>query len=152
MGKIREKFYLQGINEYVKRLQPYVKTELMDGLEEKITSSPGEKEIERILHKEGEKILHTIGNDEIVVALDIEGKKISSEELAQKIEKWNLSGKNRVNLVVGGSYGLSSEVKKRADERISFSAMTFPHQMAVLILSEQIYRGFRIIRGEPYHK
>ncbi len=152
VGKIREPFYLEGINEYLKRLGPYTSIELLDGLEEKINPRAGEKEIQRVLQKEGEKILNLLGKNEIVVVLDIGGKQLSSEGFAEQLDEWNISGKIRVNLVIGGSHGIADEVKKRADHKISFSKMTFPHQMAVLILTEQIYRGCKILKGEPYHK
>jgi 23S rRNA (pseudouridine1915-N3)-methyltransferase len=152
VGKIREKFYAQGINEYLKRLGPYTSIELLDGLEEKVSPRAGEKDIEKVLRKEGERILSLLGESELLIVLDLQGKLISSEDLASSIEEWNMSGLGRVNLVIGGSHGLADAVKKRADLTISFSKMTFPHQMAVLILSEQIYRGFKILKGEPYHK
>lgn len=152
VGKIRETFYLAGINEYLKRLGPYTNMELVDGLEEKTNPKAGEKEIEKVLQKEGERILSLINPDELLVALDSRGQQMSSEEFARQIEVWNTSSNPRVNLVVGGSHGLSDSVKQRANLTISFSKMTFLHQMAVLILTEQIYRGFKILRGEPYHK
>lgn len=152
VGKIREKFYLEGIKEYMKRLGPYGSFELVDGLEEKVPPHPSEKDIARLLDKEGERILNLLGDNEIVVILDLQGEQISSEQLASCIQDWNQSGQNRINLVIGASHGLAPTVKQRADQSISFSKMTFPHQMAVLILSEQIYRGFKILKGEPYHK
>jgi 23S rRNA (pseudouridine1915-N3)-methyltransferase len=152
VGKIKEDFYLQGINEYIKRLRPYTNIELLDGLEEKISPRAGQKDIERVLEKEGAKILSLINDNDISVAMDIHGKQLSSVDLAAFIEQWNISGKARVNLIIGGSFGLSDEVKKKTDQTISFSRMTFPHHLAVLILSEQIYRGFKILKGEPYHK
>ncbi len=152
VGKIREPFYQDGIKEYTKRLTSYTNIELIDGLEEKTNPRAGEKEIEKILQKEGEKILSLVGKDEILVIFDIAGKSLNSERLAEYINDWNMSARNRVNLVIGGSHGLSAQVKKQADQSISFSSMTFPHQMAVLILSEQLYRGFKIIKGEKYHK
>jgi len=152
VGKIKEAFFLKGINEYLKRLQPYTGIELVDGLEEKTNPRAGQSEINRVLSREGERVLKLVGDDEILVVLDIQGSSISSEAFAQLLEQWNLSGKSRVNLVIGGSHGLSEEVRKRAHYRISFSPMTFPHQMAVLMLSEQLYRGFKILKGEPYHK
>ena len=152
VGKIREPFYRDGINEYLKRLGGYTNIELVDGLEEKLNPRAGEKEIARVLQKEGEKILNLVGDNEILVILDIQGKSLSSENLAAQIGEWNLMGKSRVNLVIGGSYGVADAVKKQANNKISFSRMTFPHQMAVLILTEQIYRGYKILKGEPYHK
>jgi len=152
VGKIREKFYAQGVNEYLKRLGPYTGIELLDGLEEKVSPRAGAKDIEKVLNKEGERILSLLGDHELLVVLDGQGALLGSEDLANCIEEWNMSGLSRVNLVIGGSHGLADTVKKRADRVISFSKMTFPHQMAVLILSEQIYRGFKILKGEPYHK
>jgi 23S rRNA (pseudouridine1915-N3)-methyltransferase len=152
VGKIREKFYAQGVAEYLKRLQPYSSMELVEGLEEKVPLRVGTKEILKIIDKEGERILSLVGENELLIALDIQGMMATSEELAQCIQEWNMSGVSRVNLVIGGSHGLADAVKRRADRTLSFSKMTFPHQMAVLILVEQIYRAFRIIRGEPYHK
>ncbi|NLX03203.1 MAG: 23S rRNA (pseudouridine(1915)-N(3))-methyltransferase RlmH [Syntrophomonadaceae bacterium] len=152
VGKIKEAFFLKGINEYLKRLQPYTGIELVDGLEEKTNPRAGQSEINRVLSREGERVLKLVGDDEILVVLDIQGSSISSEAFAGLLEQWNLSGKSRVNLVIGGSHGLSDEVKRRANYRLSFSPMTFPHQMAVLMLTEQLYRGFKILKGEPYHK
>ncbi len=152
IGKIREPFYLEGINEYLKRLGSYTNIELLDGLEEKISPRAGDKEIQKVLQKEGEKVLSLLGKDEMLVVLDIGGKSINSENFARQLENWNISGKNRINLLVGGSHGIADQVKKLAEAKISFSSMTFPHQMAVLILVEQIYRGFKILKGEPYHK
>lgn len=152
IGKIREPFYLEGINEYLKRLGSYTTIELLDGLEEKVSPRAGDKEIQKVLQKEGEKVLNLLGKDEILAVLDIGGRPLSSENFAGQLGDWNISGKNRVNLLVGGSHGIAEQVKKLADSRISFSPMTFPHQMAVLILVEQIYRGFKILKGEPYHK
>jgi 23S rRNA (pseudouridine1915-N3)-methyltransferase len=152
VGKVREKFYVQGVNEYIKRLGPYTNIELLEGLEEKISPHAGEKDIEKVLRKEGDRIMALVGDNELLVVLDGHGTLLSSEDLSRDLVEWNMSGLSRVNLVIGGSYGLADNVKKRADRSISFSKMTFPHQMAVLILSEQIYRGFKILKGEPYHK
>lgn len=152
VGKIREKFYAEGIREYMKRLGPYAQLELLDGLEEKLNPRASEKEIEKVLQKEGERILALLGENESLIVLDPHGKAMRSEQLADQLQVWNQSGQYRINLVIGGSYGLSPAVKQRAEQMISFSQMTFPHQMAVLILSEQIYRGFKILKGEPYHK
>jgi 23S rRNA (pseudouridine1915-N3)-methyltransferase len=152
VGKIREAFYLNGIKEYLKRMESYASIELIDGLEEKINPRAGESEIKKTLVKEGERILKLVGEDDILLVLDIKGRSVNSEAWANLLQQCNLSGRPRVDLVIGGSHGLSPEVKQRADHRISFSPMTFPHQMAVLILSEQLYRGFKIIKGEPYHK
>ena len=152
VGKIKEAYYLNGIKEYLKRLKPYASIELIDGLEEKTNPRAGQSEINRVLSREGERVLKLVSDDDILVVLDIQGSSIGSEAFAQLLEQWNLSGKSRVNLVIGGSHGLSEKVKRRANYRLSFSPMTFPHQMAVLMVSEQLYRGFKILKGEPYHK
>lgn len=152
VGKIKEIFYLEGIKEYLKRLSAYANIELVDGLEERINPRAGQSEIYKVLQKEADKISALLGKDEMLIVLDLNGKTLDSEQFAKYVNAWNNSGKNRINLVVGGSYGLYEQIKKQADLAISFSSMTFPHQMAVLILSEQLYRSFKIIRGEPYHK
>lgn len=152
VGKISEKFYAQGVAEYLKRLTPYVSWELVEGLEEKVSPRAGAKDIEKALNKEGERILALLGDRDLLVVLDSHGIMLTSEELAGCMQDWHLSGVGRVNLIIGGSHGLAEIVKKRADRIIAFSRMTFPHQMAALITAEQIYRGFRIIKGEPYHK
>lgn len=152
VGKIREPFYLQGIQEYLKRLGAYTRIELIDGLEEKINPNAGVKDIYRCLRKEGERILSMLGEGELLVALDSCGREMTSEEFAGLITEWNNWTGKRINLLVGGAHGLDDELKNMAASLISFSPMTMPHQMAVLFLTEQIYRGFKILRGEPYHK
>ena len=152
VGKLTEPFYKAGVQEYLKRLQAYGKFELTDGLEVPLPPKAHEGDIEKVLSREAAKILGLIAEDEWVVALDIQARPMTSEAFAQKIGRWNESGRPRVNFVIGSSFGLDDSVKRRADEAVSFSPMTFPHQLAVLILSEQIYRGFRILRNEPYHK
>jgi len=152
VGKLREPFYNDGIKEYLKRLKPYASIELIEGLEEKISPRAGAGDIEKCRQKEGNKLLSLIGEDEIIIVFDIEGEVVSSEEWAEYILRLNISKYKRVNLIIGASFGVDEKVKQRAERIISFSRMTFPHQMAVLILTEQIYRGFKIIKGEPYHK
>ncbi len=152
VGKIRESFYREGINEYIKRIRKYTRVEFIDGLEEKISPNAGDKDIQKILQKEADKILKLLKKDEILIVLDSQGKGISSEKLAEYIIDWNKSNKRGINLVIGSSFGLAERIIKQADMTISFSKMTFPHQMAALILSEQVYRGFKILKGEPYHK
>lgn len=152
VGRIREKFYQEGIKEYLKRLTAYTAVEILDGLEEKISPRASEKDIARAVQKEGDRILSLLGDNEILVALDPQGEAVNSEQWAALIQELNLLAKKRLNLVIGGAQGLSPEVKKRADRTISLSPLTFPHQMAVLILTEQLYRGFKILKGEPYHK
>lgn len=152
VGKIREPFYDQGVKEYLKRLKPHTSIELIEGLEEKISPKAGGGEIEKCLQKEGARIIDLIGDDDIVVAFDIKGEILSSEAWAQYIEQLNSRPSNRVNMIIGGSFGIDKKVKARAERLIAFSRMTFPHQMAVLMLAEQLYRGFKIIKREPYHK
>ncbi|CFX00428.1 Alpha/beta knot methyltransferases [Syntrophomonas zehnderi OL-4] len=152
VGRIRENFYQEGIKEYLKRLTAYTAIEMLDGLEEKISPRSSEKEIARILQKEGDRILALLGDNEILIVLDPQGEALSSEQLAVRVQELNLQAKTRINLVIGGAHGLAPPVKQRADQTISLSKMTFPHQMAVLLLTEQLYRSFKILKGEPYHK
>lgn len=151
VGKIREPFYQLGIQEYIKRLGPYTSVELLTGLEEKSPARPGSHDIDQVKYKEGQRILQLLAPGEYLVLCDVEGRKTSSPELAVRVQQWMLSGKTRINIVVGGAYGVDEQLKQVAQERISLSRLTFPHQMAVLILVEQLYRAFKIIRQEPYH-
>jgi 23S rRNA (pseudouridine1915-N3)-methyltransferase len=152
VGKLKEKYLKQGIEEYVKRLNSYAKLEMVEVPDEKAPEELSKLEMEQVKQKEGERILSKISSDAHVIALAINGKQKSSEELADSLDKLATYGKSKVAFVIGGSLGLSDEVLKRADEQLSFSKMTFPHQLMKLILVEQIYRAFRINRGEPYHK
>jgi 23S rRNA (pseudouridine1915-N3)-methyltransferase len=152
VGKLKEKYLVQGVNEYTKRLSAYAKIDLMEGPDEKAPEHLSEQEAEPIKQKEGERILAKIPDDAYVIALAIEGKMKSSEQFAADLDKLATYGKSKVAFVIGGSLGLSKQVMQRADEALSFSKMTFPHQLMRLILLEQIYRAFRINRGEPYHK
>ncbi|WP_053361196.1 23S rRNA (pseudouridine(1915)-N(3))-methyltransferase RlmH [Bacillus sp. FJAT-27251] len=152
VGKLKEKYLKQGIEEYAKRLNSYAKLEMVEVPDEKAPEELSNLEMEQVKQKEGERILSKISSDAYVIALAINGKQKSSEELADSLDKLATYGKSKVAFVIGGSLGLSGEVLKRADEQLSFSKMTFPHQLMKLILVEQIYRAFRINRGEPYHK
>lgn len=152
VGKLKEKYLKQGIAEYVKRLSSYTQIEEIEVADEKAPEVLSEAEMEIVKQKEGERLLAKIPNDAYVIALAIDGKMLSSEELAEKIEGLMTYGKSKIAFVIGGSLGLSDDVLKRADMKLSFSKMTFPHQLMKLVLVEQIYRGFRIMRGEPYHK
>ena len=152
VGKIKEKFYAQAVEEYVKRLSRYGKTEIIEVADEKTPDQASETVNRMIKDKEGERILAQIKEDTYVIALAIEGQMLDSEELAEKMEKLAISGISHIVFVIGGSLGLSQKVMKRADYHLSFSRMTFPHQLMRVILLEQIYRGFRIIANEPYHK
>lgn len=151
VGKLKEKYWRDAIGEYKKRLSVYSKLNIVELKETKLR---GENETEEriVIEDEGKKILKEIKQGEYVIALDVKGKKLSSEKLANKISELALTGKSRVDFIIGGSMGLSEEVLRRADMRLSFSDMTFPHQMMRVILLEQIYRSFKINRGETYHK
>lgn len=152
VGKIKEKFYTQAVEEYAKRLSRYGKLEIIEVADEKTPDQASETVNRMIKDKEGERILAQIRDDAYVVALAIEGKMLDSEELAEKIEALGVSGTSHITFIIGGSLGLSEKVIRRADYSLSFSKMTFPHQLMRVILLEQIYRGCRIIHHEPYHK
>ncbi|AEN86915.1 MULTISPECIES: 23S rRNA (pseudouridine(1915)-N(3))-methyltransferase RlmH [Priestia] len=152
IGKLKEKYLKQGIEEYLKRLSSYAKVEIIELADEKAPENLSESEMEQVKQKEGERILAKISDDTHVIALAINGKQKSSEELAKEIDSLATYGKSKIAFVIGGSLGLSSEVMKRSNAALSFSKMTFPHQLMRLVLVEQIYRAFRIIRNEPYHK
>jgi 23S rRNA (pseudouridine1915-N3)-methyltransferase len=152
IGKLKEKYLKQGIDEYVKRLSIYAKLDIIELPDEKAPENLSETEMEQVKEKEGERILSKISDDTHVIALAIEGKMKSSEQLAKDLDQLATYGKSKVAFVIGGSLGLSKTVMKRANDTLSFSKMTFPHQLMRLILLEQVYRAFRINRGEPYHK
>ncbi|SES34515.1 23S rRNA (pseudouridine(1915)-N(3))-methyltransferase RlmH [Salisediminibacterium halotolerans] len=152
VGKLKEKYLKQGIDEYTKRLSAFATVEHIEVADEKAPEQMSETEIKQVQEKEGERILQKIHKDDYVTALAIDGKQWSSERLAKEIDQLTTHGKSKLTFVIGGSVGLSDSVMKRADQSLSFSAMTFPHQLMRLILLEQIYRAFKINRGEPYHK
>ena len=152
VGKLKEKYLKQGIDEYLKRLGPYAKIEVIEVADEKAPENLSEVEMEQVKDKEGERILAKISDDTYVIILAIQGKMLTSEELAREIDQLATYGKSKIAFVIGGSLGLSKAVEKRADYALSFSKMTFPHQLMRLVLVEQIYRAFRINRNEPYHK
>ena len=152
VGKIKEKFFADAVSEYRKRLGRYCKLEILQVADEKTPDGVSEALEKQIKDREGERILSHIRDGEYVFALAIEGKMMSSEEMAQKMERLGVEGRSQVVFVIGGSLGLSEAVIRRADEHLSFSKMTFPHQLMRVILLEQVYRGFRIMKGEPYHK
>lgn len=152
VGKLKEKYLVQGINEYVKRLGAYAKIELVEVPDEKAPENLSPAEMLQIKEKEAERILAKIKEQEYVFALAIDGKNPSSEELAKQIDQLGIQGKSQLVFVIGGSLGLSESVLKRSNTKISFGKMTYPHQLMRLILVEQIYRAYRINRGEPYHK
>ena len=152
VGKIKEKYLKQAISEYSKRLSRYTKLEIIELSDEQAPENLSDKEIELIKNKEGERILSKIKDNEYVISLVIKGTNYSSEELADKIEDLGIEGYSNITFIIGGSLGLSDDVIKRSNLKLSFSKMTFPHQLMRVILLEQIYRSFRIINNEPYHK
>ena len=152
VGKIKEKYLKDAIAEYSKRLSRYCKLEIIEVADEKTPDQASETVEENIRNKEGERILKHIRDDMYVITLEIGGKMLSSEELAQKIETLGVQGESSIAFVIGGSIGLGKEVLKRSDYALSFSKMTFPHQLMRVILLEQVYRSYRIMNGEPYHK
>lgn len=152
VGKIKEKYLKDAIAEYSKRLSRYCKLEILEVADEKTPDGASEIVEENIREKEGERILKLIKEDAYVITLEINGKMLTSEELADRIETLGIQGKSHLVFVIGGSIGLWKEVLRRSDYALSFSKMTFPHQLMRVILLEQIYRSYRIINGEPYHK
>ena len=152
VGEIKEKFYSQAIEEYSKRLSKYCKLEIKEAADEKTPDSASDTVNRMIKEKEGDRLLSFIKDDSYVIALAIDGKMLDSVELSEKIDNLMLSGKSDIVFVIGGSLGLDKRVLDRADYKLSFSKMTFPHQLMRVILLEQIYRSFRIMKNEPYHK
>ena len=152
VGKVKEKYFTGAIDEYSKRLSRYCKLEIIEVPDEKTPDGASEAVNQQIKEKEGRRILDKIPEDAYVMVLAIEGKQPDSVELSEKIQKLGVRGESHIVFVIGGSLGLSSEVMKRANETISFSRMTFPHQLMRVILLEQVYRAYRILNNEPYHK
>ena len=152
VGKIKEKYLKDAIAEYSKRLSRYCKLEILEVADEKTPDGASEIVEENIREKEGERILKLIKEDAYVITLEISVKMLTSEELGDRIETLGIQGKSHLVFVIGGSIGLGREVLRRSDYALSFSKMTFPHQLMRVILLEQIYRSYRIINGEPYHK
>ena len=152
VGKVKEKFYRDAIAEFTKRLSRYCKLEIVEVSDEKTDEQVTQTEIDIVKNKEGERLLKSIKDDSYVFCLAIDGQQLDSVELSHKMDKLMTSGKSHLYFVIGGSLGLSEAVLKRADHKLSFSKMTFPHQLMRVILLEQIYRSFRISNNEPYHK
>ncbi len=152
VGKIKEKYIQEGIKEFTKRLSRYCSLEVIEIDDEKAPENLSEKEMEIVKKKEGDKILSKIPQNSFIISLEIKGKQLSSEELSKKVEELMVNGINDITFVIGGSLGLSIDVINRSNFKLSFSKMTFPHQLMRLVLLEQVYRGFRIMKGEPYHK
>ncbi len=152
VGKIKEKYLRDGIAEYAKRLSRYCRLEIVEVADEKTPDGASEAEELQIKAAEGDRLMKQIRDSDYVIALAIDGKMLDSVELSQKIESLGVQGHSSIVFVIGGSLGLSDAVLKRADYKLSFSRMTFPHQLMRMILLEQIYRAYRIMNGEPYHK
>lgn len=152
VGKLKESFFNDAVKEYKKRLSAFSKTEVIEVEDEKTPDKASDATNEKIKETEGKRLLKAIKDDALVVALAIDGKQMSSEAFADFIEKTGVGGTGHIIFIIGGSLGLSQEVLNRADVKISFSKMTFPHQLMRVILMEQIYRGYKIISNQPYHK
>ena len=152
VGKVKEKYVNEGIKEYTKRLSRYTSLNIIEVDDEKAPEKLSNRDKDIIRKKEGERILNKTTQDSYVIALSIDGKGLSSEEFADKINNLMIEGSSHITFIIGASLGLSNEVLKRAQTKLSFSKMTFPHQLMRMILLEQVYRSFRIIRNEPYHK
>lgn len=152
VGKVKEKFYRQAIEEFEKRLSRYCKLEIIEVNDEKTPERASETEEHIIKEKEAERLMKYIKDNDFVCALAIEGKQLDSVELSEKIENLGINGYSSIVFIIGGSLGLHELILKRADYKLSFSKMTFPHQLMRVILLEQIYRSYRIMNGEPYHK
>lgn len=152
VGKIKEKYLKDALAEYSKRLSKYCKLEIVEVADEKTPDNASETVENAIRAKEAERILKHVKDDAYVITLEIQGKQLTSEEMADKIEKLGVQGTSHIIFIIGGSIGLGEEVLKKSDYALSFSKMTFPHQLMRVILLEQIYRSYRIISNEPYHK
>lgn len=152
VGKIKEKYLKDAIAEYTKRLSKYCKLEIIEVNDEKTPDNASKAVENAIRAKEGERLLKYVKDDAFVITLEIQGKMLTSEELAEKMDTLGVRGVSHIMFIIGGSIGLGEEVMKRSDFALSFSKMTFPHQLMRVILLEQIYRSYRINSGEPYHK
>lgn len=151
VGSLKEKFFTDAVNEYKKRLSRYCKFSIVELTEEKINDQETQAQIDKTLTKEGERILSKVGKSDYVIAMCIEGKELSSVQLSQKLSDISMTT-GTVDFIIGGSWGLSDEVKRRADFKLSVSKMTFPHQLFRVMLCEQIYRAFTISANAKYHK
>ena len=152
VGKIKEKYLRDAIVEYTKRLSRYCKLEIIEVADEKTPDNASENAEEMIRQKEAERLLKYIREDAYLITLEIGGKQLTSEKFSEKIEKLGIQGTSHIIFVIGGSIGIGKAVLEKSDYALSFSKMTFPHQLMRVILLEQIYRGYRIMSGEPYHK
>lgn len=151
VGKLKEKYLREAIDEYSKRMKPLCRLTIVELSEERASDDPSDAEIRRVIAAESDRISQKLGRGDYVIAMCVEGKNISSEELSQRLEDISMTS-STVDLVIGGSWGLSDELKARADFRLSMGKMTFPHQLCRVMLLEQVYRAFQISRGTKYHK
>ena len=152
IGHLKENYLKEGINEYLERLKPYTQVDIIEVDDESVSNNPSQKEIAQVKNKEGQKVIKLLKNNEYLIGLDLVKKQLTSEEFAKYMtDKFVIGGAN-ISFVIGGSYGLSDELKNRCNDRLALSNMTFLHQMTRLILLEQIYRAFKINRNEVYHK
>lgn len=152
VGKIKEKYFTAAIDEYLKRLSRYAKVEIIEVADEKTPDGASPALEEQIKRREGERLLKALRDDMYTIALALDSQALTSPQLAAKIAGYEVRGISHIALIIGGSLGLAPEVLQRAQEKLSFSKLTFPHQLMRVILLEQIYRSFRIIKNEPYHK
>lgn len=152
VGKVKEKFYSQAIDEYAKRLRRYCNFNLVEVPDEKAPESLSGAERVNVVSKEGKRIQEKIPSRATVITLEIDGKQMTSMDFSKTMEGFAIEGQSHLCFIIGGSLGLSQEVRKISNLRLSFSEMTFPHQLFRVMLLEQIYRGFKIIKNEPYHK
>lgn len=151
VGKIKEKYLTAGIDEFNKRLTPFCKLEVVSINEERMPDNPSDAEKQQVLARETQRLMAVIPENSYVILLDVIGRQLSSPELAAKMDALALEGKSHLTFVIGGAFGYTDELRRRADFALSFSKMTFTHQMIRLLLVEQIYRAFKISRGEKYH-
>ncbi len=151
VGKIKEKYLTAGIDEFTKRLTPFCKLEVVSINEERMPDNPSDAEKQQVLARETQRLMAVIPENSYVILLDVIGRQLSSPELAAKMDALALEGKSHLTFVIGGAFGYTDELRRRADFALSFSKMTFTHQMIRLLLVEQIYRAFKISRGEKYH-
>lgn len=152
IGKIKEQYLRDGINEYVKRISPYSNLEIIEVMDSKVKDNPNDFDIKKAKDEEGSRVLKLLKNSDYLIGLDLNKKEFTSEEFASFIDKKLAEGGSTISFVIGGSYGLSDELKNRCNSSITLSKMTFLHQMTRLILLEQIYRAFKILNNETYHK
>lgn len=151
-GKLKEKYLKDGIAEFQKRLTTYTKLEIIEVNDEKCPENLSPADMEIVKRKEGEKIISKLSPSSFIITLELEGKQLTSEQLSKKIEDITVRGFSHITFIIGGSLGLHTNVREKSHFKLCFSKMTFPHQMMKLILIEQIYRSFRILKNEPYHK